>query len=135
MKIVRVGVIGSGFIGSIHLEAFKVVPDAEVVAIASPDLEHVRATAKRHGVPRWFTDYHDLLAQKYIDMVSLALPNYLHAQVCIDSAQAGKHVVCEKPMCLTLEEADSMIKACRDAGVKLMYAEELCFAPNTTTVD
>jgi myo-inositol 2-dehydrogenase/D-chiro-inositol 1-dehydrogenase len=129
MDVVRVGIIGSGFVANIHLESFDMVPHAEVVAIASPTEEHVRAAAETHGVPRWFTDYHDLLALEDIDMVTLALPNYLHAQACIDAAQAGKHVVCEKPMCLTLQDADRMIAACRDAGVKLMYAEELCFAP------
>jgi predicted dehydrogenase len=59
----------------------------------------------------------------------LALPNHLHAQACLDAARAGKHVLWEKPLCRTLDEADQMIDACRQAGVLLMYAEELCFAP------
>ena len=129
MKTVKVGIIGSGYIADTHLRAFQLVPEAEVVAIASPTAEHVQAMADQYGVPQWFTDYHKLLALDEIDMVTLCLPNDLHAQACIDAAQAGKHVVCEKPMCLTLAEADRMIQACRDAGVKLMYAEELCFAP------
>jgi predicted dehydrogenase len=62
-------------------------------------------------------------------MVTLGLPNSLHAQATIDAAAAGKHVVCEKPLCMNLDEADRMIDACRAAGVKLMYAEELCFTP------
>src|SRR5213076_2787471 len=62
-------------------------------------------------------------------MISITAPNRLHAQITIDAARAGKHVVCEKPMCLTLEEADAMIDACREAGVLLLYAEELFFAP------
>jgi len=129
MDAVKVGIIGSGFVANIHLESFRMIPHAEVVAIASPTEEHVRAAAKKYAVPKWFTAYDDLLALEEIDMVTLALPNYLHAQACVDAAQAGKHVVCEKPLCLTLEDADRMIEACRQAGVKLMYAEELCFAP------
>jgi myo-inositol 2-dehydrogenase/D-chiro-inositol 1-dehydrogenase len=129
MDVVKVGVIGSGFVANVHLESFGTAPNAEVVAIASPTKEHVQAVAEQFGVAKWFTDYHDLLALAEIDMVTLALPNHLHAQACIDAAQAGKHVVCEKPMCLTLADADRMIEACREAKVKLMYAEELCFAP------
>ncbi len=62
-------------------------------------------------------------------MVVLGVPNDLHCEVTLNAAAAGKHVVCEKPMCLNLAEADRMIAACRRARVKLMYAEELCFAP------
>ena len=62
-------------------------------------------------------------------MVSLALPNDLHCQVTLDAAAAGKHIVCEKPLCRTLEEADRMIEACHQQGVLLLYAEELLFAP------
>jgi predicted dehydrogenase len=57
------------------------------------------------------------------------VPNSLHAEVTVAAAQAGKHVICEKPLCLNLQEADRMIEACRQAKVHLMYAEELCFAP------
>lgn len=64
-----------------------------------------------------------------LQMVVLGLPNDLHCQATFDVAAAGKHVVCEKPLCLNLRQADQMIEACRSAGVKLMYAEELCFAP------
>ncbi len=59
----------------------------------------------------------------------ICLPNHLHAEVTLAAAAAGKHVICEKPLSLTLEEADKMIDACARAGRKLMYAEELCFAP------
>src|SRR2546429_136378 len=71
----------------------------------------------------------ELLRDPQVEMISITAPNRLHAQITIDAARAGKHVVCEKPMCLTLEEADAMIDACRKAGVLLLYAEELFFAP------
>ena len=63
-----------------------------------------------------------------IDLVVLGVPNDAHCQVVVDAAAAGKHIVLEKPMCLNLAEADRMLDACRKAKVKLMYAEELCFA-------
>jgi predicted dehydrogenase len=126
---VRVGLIGSQFISSIHAESLARVPNAEVVAVASPTREHVEAFARRHGIPRALTSYADLLNIGEIDVVVLGLPNDLHKQACVDAASAGKHVICEKPLCVTLEDADTMIAACKGAGVQLMYAEELCFAP------
>ena len=129
MSKVNVGVIGTGFVGDIHAAAFKMVPDAEVVAVASPTPGKAKAFAEERGIARAMEDYRDLLALDEVDMVTLCLPNDLHAQAAIDAAAAGKHVVCEKPLCRTLEEADRMIEACRRAGVLLMYAEELCFAP------
>jgi predicted dehydrogenase len=105
------------------------LPDAQVVAVASPTPGKATAFARERGIPKAFEDYRDLLAVRDLQMVNLCLPNYLHAQVAVDAAAAGKHVVCEKPLCRTLAEADAMIAACKKAGVLLMYAEELCFAP------
>jgi predicted dehydrogenase len=129
MSKVKVGLIGSGFVADLHAAAFRLVHDAEVVAVASPTPGKAPRFAGERGIPRAFTEYRDLLAVKEIDLVSLALPNDLHCQATLDAARAGKHVLCEKPLCRTLEEADRMIAACRQAGVLLMYAEELCFAP------
>jgi len=129
MNPVGVGIIGSQFIAELHAEAFKRVPDAKVVAVASPTQAHAKAFAAKHQVARWFTDYHELLNLKEVEVVSLCLPNHLHCQATVDAATAGKHVICEKPLCLNLQEADRMIAACKEAGVKLMYAEELCFTP------
>jgi len=129
MSKTRVGLIGTGFIGEIHAAAFKMVADAEVVAVASLTPGKAKAFAREHGIAKAFEDYRDLMALKEVDVVTLGIPNYLHAQAAIDAANAGKHVICEKPLCRTLEEADRMIEACRRAGVLLLYAEELCFAP------
>jgi myo-inositol 2-dehydrogenase / D-chiro-inositol 1-dehydrogenase len=129
MTTTGIGIIGSQFIAELHAEALKHVADARIVAVASPTEAHVRTFAQKHSVPHWFTDYRELLRLKEVDIVSLCLPNYLHCQATVDAAAGGKHVICEKPLCMSLKEADRMIAACRDAGVKLMYAEELCFTP------
>ena len=126
---VRVGLIGSQFISSIHAESVKQCAQAELFAAASPTRSHIKAFAARHGIPHVFTDYRHLLALPEIDLVVVGVPNDRHCQVALDAASAGKHVVMEKPLCLNLAEADRMIAACRQAKVKLMYAEELCFAP------
>jgi predicted dehydrogenase len=129
MTKVRVGLIGSGFVSDLHAAAFKLVPDAEVIAVASPTPGKAKRFAHERGIRTAFEDYRELLKLKDIDLVTVAIPNDLHARVTLEAAAAGKHVVCEKPLCRTLEEADRMIDACRKAGVLLLYAEELCFAP------
>jgi predicted dehydrogenase len=124
-----VGIIGSQFVSTIHAEALRSCAQAELKAAASPTAGHARAFAERFSIPRHFTDYRQLLALPEVDMVAVGVPNDLHCAVTLEAAAAGKHVVMEKPLCLNLAEADRMIDACRKAGVKLMYAEELCFAP------
>ena len=129
MNKVRVGLVGSQFISTIHAEALRTVTEAEILAIASPTEDHARTFAERFSIPHHFTDYRKMLEMDELDMVVLGLPNALHCEATLAAAAAGKHVVCEKPLCLNLQDADRMIQACRKAGVKLMYAEELCFAP------
>ncbi|MFH1741718.1 MAG: Gfo/Idh/MocA family oxidoreductase [bacterium] len=129
MDTVHVGLIGSGFISEIHAQAFTGLRGASLLAVASPTEGNARAFAEKHGIPHSFTDYRKILDLDELDLVVLGLPNDLHCQAVLDAASAGKHVVCEKPLCMNLGEADRMIGACKTAGVKLMYAEELCFAP------
>jgi len=129
MKRVKVGIIGSGFQATAHAESLIRVADAEIIGVASPTKEHVKAFAQKYNIPHHFTDYQRLLEMEEIDVVTLAVPNYLHARITVDAAKAGKHVICEKPLCMNLQEADSMIEVCKENNVKLMYAEELCFTP------
>jgi myo-inositol 2-dehydrogenase/D-chiro-inositol 1-dehydrogenase len=130
MTGVRIGIIGSRFQADcVAASARMVTGDAEVVAVASPSPGHAAAFAKRHGVARAHADYRALLRDQAIEMVWIAAPNNVHAPIAIEAARAGKHVVCEKPLCLTLDEADAMIDACARSGVLLLYAEELFFAP------
>jgi predicted dehydrogenase len=128
-KPVRVGLVGSRFITTIHAESLKSVPQAEVFGVCSPTPGHAEAFAARHGIPHHLTEYKKLLEMDELDMIVLGVPNDLHCRLTVEAAAAGKHVVCEKPLALNLREAERMIDACRKAKVKLMYAEELCFAP------
>jgi predicted dehydrogenase len=127
---VRVGIIGSGFQADIHAASFQILSEeAEVVAVASPTPGHPEALAKKYGIPRVFHDYREMLKDKDIEMVTISAPNFLHCAMTRDIAQAGKHVVCEKPLAMTLEECDEMIDICQKQGVLLAYAEELFFTP------
>ncbi len=129
MEKVGVGIIGSGFVADIHAHAIKHVPEMDLVAVASPTSGKAKAFAADRGIPHAYEDYRELIARPDVHVVTLALPNDRHAEAAIAAAKAKKHVICEKPLCRTLEEADRMIAACRDAGVLLLYAEELLFAP------
>ena len=128
-KKVGVGLVGSQFISSIHAESLMRVADAELVAVMSPTEEHVKAFAGKFNIPKYFTDLDQMLALDELDMVVVGAPNIFHCEIVEKAAAAGKHVVVEKPLCLSLAEADRMIDACQKARVKLMYAEELCFTP------
>jgi predicted dehydrogenase len=120
--------VGAGFVGDIHHAAFKGwVKDAEVVAVASPN--NADKFANAHEIPHAFNDYREMLKMKDIDVVDIGIPNDLHCQVVVDSAKTGKHIIIEKPLCVTLQEADQMVEECKKHGVLLMYAEELLFAP------
>jgi predicted dehydrogenase len=130
MSTVKIAIVGSRFQADCIAASVKTLTgEAEVVAVASPTPGNAIAFATRHGIPRAYTDYRELLRDPQVEVISIAAPNYLHAGITIDAAKAGKHVVCEKPLCLTLEEADAMIDACARAGVLLLYGEELFFAP------
>lgn len=129
MKQVNVGLIGSQFISDIHAHSLQRVPRANILAVASRTPSHVEAFAKRFDIPHAYTDYMRMLEMPEIDVVVLGLPNDLHSEAAQYAAEAGKHVICEKPLAVNLEQADAMIRTCRKANVKLMYAEELCFTP------
>ena len=128
MKTVRVGLVGSQFISTIHAEALKRVARAELFAVVSPTGDHAEKFAKKHGLKHHFKDYRKFL-ESDVELVVLGCPNNLHCEFTELAAAAGKHVVCEKPLATTLAEADRMIAACKKHKVKLMYAEELCFTP------
>jgi myo-inositol 2-dehydrogenase/D-chiro-inositol 1-dehydrogenase len=126
---VKVGLLGSQFISTIHAESLKNCAEAEIIAVASPSPGNAEKFAAQFQIPHHYTDYHELLARDDIDMVVIGIPNHLHCEAVIAAAERGKHIVIEKPLCLSLDEADRMLEAARKASVKLMYAEELCFAP------
>ncbi|MBW2702955.1 MAG: Gfo/Idh/MocA family oxidoreductase [Deltaproteobacteria bacterium] len=129
MKEIRVAVVGSGFIGQVHCDAFAQVPGARVSAHCGQDAERARAFCEKNRIADGFTDYGRMLKEAEMDAVLLAVPNFLHAEMAIQAAEAGKHLIVEKPLCLSLTEADAMLAACQKAGVLLCYAEELCFCP------
>src|SRR4030095_11590705 len=111
---VRIGLGGSPFLTTIHAEALRMVPQAEVLAVMSPTAEHARDFASKYGIAHHFEDLDAMLALDAIDMVVVGAPNFAHCEITVKAARAGKHVVVEKPLCLNLAEADRMIAVCAD---------------------
>lgn len=120
VKTVNVGLIGAGRIGSYHGESVaKRLVDAELVAIADPAPGAAAKLADKLGVDASYTDVAAMLAQPGLDAVIIATPARFHTNVLVQAAEAGKAIFCEKPMALTLEDADRGIAAAKAAGVPL----------------
>jgi predicted dehydrogenase len=121
--VVRWGILSPARIGTQKvIPAIQRAGRCEVVAIASRDVARAREAAEVLGIPRTHGSYEALLADPDVDAVYVPLPNHLHAAWTIAAARAGKHVLCEKPLAMTVAEAQGMIDAAVDAGVLLMEA-------------
>jgi|YNPNPStandDraft_1061719.scaffolds.fasta_scaffold37987_1 predicted dehydrogenase len=150
---VRVGLIGAGFVGHIHARAYRRITDLDVdiAAVAAVPLAQAEALAREFGIRDAYEDYRRILDRDDINLVDLSVPNHLHEPFALEAAQAGKHIICEKPLTgyfggpgaadpvgatpkhLMLKEAlasaDRMIAAAERHGVKLMYAENWLYCP------
>ncbi|MCD6570267.1 MAG: Gfo/Idh/MocA family oxidoreductase [Deltaproteobacteria bacterium] len=130
MKILRAGIIGGGNAGNWHANSIKKVPHmCEVAAIADLDEKRLKRLYKKHKQATMYLDYKEILGRDDIDTVHICLPHHLHRKITVEALKAGKHVLCEKPISNTLEEADAMIKAASESRVKFMIAENQRFLP------
>jgi xylose dehydrogenase (NAD/NADP) len=128
--VCRWGILGPGFVARrAMLPALRACENAQVLAVASRDPDRAATTAAQFGIERVYSDYQTLLVDADIDSVYIALPNHLHCEWTVRAAQAGKHVLCEKPLALNPAECDTMIAACQQAGVLLMEAAMYRFHP------
>jgi len=116
---VRLGVLGAGIIAKSFMEAAPNVADLEVATVCDIDENRARSLAEPQNIA-WETDYHAVLADDSIQAVYIALPHHLHEEVAIAAAEAGVHILLEKPMANSLQEADRMLSAQKRAGIKLM---------------
>ena len=119
-KKLGICLIGCGRAGMIHARNYKnKVENARMVACVDAVEAAAKAAAEEMGIDKYYTDYHEILNDPEVDAVVVVAPTDLHKQIVIDCAAAGKHIFCEKPMAMTVEECDEMIEACDKAGVKL----------------
>lgn len=131
---VRFAVIGAGAIGYDHLRGIAGHPDGKIAAIVDNSKERGQAAAAQFGNVTVVDDYKKVLADDAIDAVTVALPNYLHAQVAIDALDAGKHVLIDKPMTTHGDDAQKIIDAAAKAGKTIMVGQNQRFSPAAQTV-
>ncbi|HQX76572.1 MAG TPA: Gfo/Idh/MocA family oxidoreductase [Thermoflexales bacterium] len=125
----KAGVIGCGAIGTLgHIPGFRAA-NVEIAAVCDANAERAQKVAAEFSIPRFYTDYNELLAQKDIDMVAIGLPNILHAPVTIAALNTGKHVLCEKPMSVNAANAAWMIETARQNERVLSINHQMRFEP------
>lgn len=131
MDSLNVGVIGTGRISDLHAIEYLQNPRARITAVADINPQLARDRGLKWGVreDHIFRDYRDLLALKDVDLVEILLPHHLHYQATLDAAAAGKHISLQKPMALSVQEADKMIAAADTAGVIFKVFENFIFYP------
>ncbi|MBO5857391.1 MAG: Gfo/Idh/MocA family oxidoreductase, partial [Clostridia bacterium] len=134
MSKLRVGIIGCGGIAnSKHMSALKDIPEVEMVAFCDIILEKAEKAVKEYGTPDAiaYEDYKELLKDETIDIVHVCTPNRSHSFITIDALESGKHVMCEKPMAKTYEEAVKMCEVAEKTGKKLSIGyQNRCTAEN-----
>lgn len=116
MEKVRVGLIGCGSISDAHLQAYAANPQVKLVAVCDLNVERARTAASKYEIAGVYSDYRELLADPNIDAVSVCTWNNSHAEISIAALRAGKHVLCEKPLCKTVDEALAIEQTVRETG-------------------
>ena len=120
--LVRWGILSTAAINEAIIRAIAMSPRSELIAVASRTQERVDNYAEKHGIPRAYGSYDELLNDSDVDAVYVSLPNSLHAEWIVKAARAGKHVLCEKPLVIRLEEFDAVEAAARDCKVVVFEA-------------
>jgi len=128
----RIGIIGCGWIGGVHADAIAMLPNAEVTACCASRQESADRFAAGRKIGFACADHRRLVERDDVDVVIIGTPNRLHHRQALDALSAGKHVIIEKPLAVTLEEAEEIVAAGRAANRVVAYAEELCFVPKFT---
>lgn len=116
METIKIGVIGTGSISGMHLNAYRNNPQTTVYAVCDLNEERARAAAAEYGAERVYTDYRELLADSGVEAVSICTWNNSHAEISIAALKAGKHVLVEKPLCRTVEEALQVQQVVEESG-------------------
>lgn len=117
MNKIKAGIIGTGFIGPSHIEALRRLGYVEIVALSVRNAEVAQQKAKLLSIDKAYGDYHDLLKNSEIEVVHICTPNNLHYTMSKEALEAGKHVICEKPLSMNSSEAEDLIKIARQKNL------------------
>lgn len=134
MSSLKIGVIGAGSISRQHLNSYENNPNVEIYAICDLNEQRAAKAAEKYGASKVYTDYNELLSVKEIDAVSICTWNNTHAEISIAALKAGKHVLVEKPLCKTVEEALEVEKAVRESGKILQVGFVRRYDPNAQMI-
>lgn len=127
---VKIGLVGAGGIANAHASGYLKVPDeARITAVCDVIQESAAKLAERVGNAQVFTSIDDMLTNGDVEAIDVCLPHHLHKDAIVAGARAGKHVICEKPLCLTLDQAEEISHAVSENGVKMMCAHNQLFYP------
>jgi len=153
MKTLKVGVVGAGFVSHIHMDAYeRVAGNVKIEVVGITAKEGAEELAAKYGVKKVYPDFQDMLNDPEVDAVDICVPNVLHADFCIRAANAGKHIICEKPLTggfgdddesdvpagfrpkkelyyEAMKNADAILEAAKKNNVKVCYAEDFVYAP------
>jgi len=132
-KVVGFGVVGCGVVADYHIGAILGTEGARLAAVSDVVAARAQEVGEKHGIA-WYTDYKQMLASPEVDVVCLTTPSGIRIPIATDAAAAGKHVIIEKPIDVTLEKADRIIQAAQDAGVTLMCIFQLRYGKGINRV-
>ncbi|MHB1276334.1 MAG: Gfo/Idh/MocA family protein [Candidatus Humimicrobiaceae bacterium] len=130
--MLRIGLLGAGFIAEYYMQALKKIPNQSIEAVFSKDisgLKSAKSFAKKWNISGYTNDLNEIILDKSIDLVIIALPNYLHKEAIISAAKQKKHVLCTKPLGLNAAEADIILKTVEKYGIYNGYLENDVFSP------
>jgi predicted dehydrogenase len=120
MTKLRIGIVAAGIMGEMHAKIYSRHPACELVAVADHNLDRARALAGKFNIPAVFASYQEMLAGAEVDVVSVCTPDFAHAEVTIAAANAGKHVLVEKPLAMSVAEVEAVRAAAHQNRVKVM---------------
>ncbi|HEX6709783.1 MAG TPA: Gfo/Idh/MocA family oxidoreductase [Rubrobacter sp.] len=124
----RVGLVGAGFMGGVHLNAYASIPEVEVVGVADARIENAAAGAAIVGA-RPYASYDELVAAEDVEVVDVCLPTGFHRELAVRAAGEGRHVILEKPIARTIEDAQEILDAFPDDGPRLFVGHVVRFVP------
>lgn len=129
MGEIKVGIIGCGRISDLHYPGYDGIADAGIHAVCDCDSECALQRKKQWGALKHYTDIQEMLADTQIDAVEILTPHHLHEEMVVAAARAGKHVALQKPMTISMESADRILKATREAGIVFKVSDNYVFYP------
>ena len=135
LETIGIGIIGGGGIAqSVHIPGYQKLSNVKVIGVSDPFENARNACKEKFGIENTYADFEEMLANPAIDAVSVTTPNFLHADASIKALQAGKHVLCEKPLAMNAIEGQLMVDAAKASGKKLMCGYHYRFSPEVQTL-